>query len=195
MRLSSVVAISSASRLFHSARTSAEGAQPRIPGWMRPAKRDVGNMAGGAEDAFKVPDCFGTVWRSVRIWILVARNLALRFRIDLIQKSSAVVLGKDTSEAPWLMLEWLDILDLDQEHITGLSAFNLERSGKVVDSCEVNILHIICRVIVANLATGPVHTLDFNDLSILDGAIEGHIRMPSIVEAWLFPRGLPPSRP
>ena len=42
MRLSSVVEISSASRLFHSARTSAEGAQPRIPGWMRPAKRTCG---------------------------------------------------------------------------------------------------------------------------------------------------------
>jgi hypothetical protein len=116
--------------------------------------------------------------------------MASRFRIDLIEETSAVVLGKDTSEAPWLMLEWLDILNLDQEHITGLSTFNLERSGEVMDSCEINILHIICRVIVANLATGPVHTLDLDDLSVLDGAIEGHIRMPSIVEAWLFPRGL-----
>lgn len=34
--------ISSPSRLFHSARTSAEGAQPRIPGWMRP-----GNLTWG----------------------------------------------------------------------------------------------------------------------------------------------------
>ena len=116
--------------------------------------------------------------------------MASRFRVDLVEETSAVVLVEDTCEAPWLMLEWLDILDLYQKHITGLSTFNLEWSGEVVDSCEVNILHIICRVIVANLATSPVHTLDFNDLSILDGAIEGHIRMPSIVEAWLFPRGL-----
>lgn len=37
-----VVEISSASRLFHSARISGDGAQPRIPGWMRPAKRTPG---------------------------------------------------------------------------------------------------------------------------------------------------------
>lgn len=35
-------AISSPSRRFHSARTSAEGAHPRIPGWIRPAKRTCG---------------------------------------------------------------------------------------------------------------------------------------------------------
>lgn len=33
---------SSASRRFHSARMEAEGAQPRIPGWMRPEKRTWG---------------------------------------------------------------------------------------------------------------------------------------------------------
>jgi hypothetical protein len=36
------VEMSSPSRLFHNSRTSAEGAQPRIPGWMRPAKRTPG---------------------------------------------------------------------------------------------------------------------------------------------------------
>jgi hypothetical protein len=36
------VEMSSPSRLFHVERTSAEGAQPSIPGWMRPAKRTPG---------------------------------------------------------------------------------------------------------------------------------------------------------
>lgn len=34
--------ISSPSRRFHSARTSAEGAHPKIPGWIKPAKRTCG---------------------------------------------------------------------------------------------------------------------------------------------------------
>ena len=34
--------ISSLSRLFHVVRISADGAQPRMPGWMRPAKRTPG---------------------------------------------------------------------------------------------------------------------------------------------------------
>ena len=42
MRSSLVVLMSSASRRFHSARISAEGAQPRMPGWMRP-----GNLRWG----------------------------------------------------------------------------------------------------------------------------------------------------
>ena len=116
--------------------------------------------------------------------------MASRFRVDLVEETSAVVLVEDTCEAPWLMLEWLDILDLYQKHITGLSTFNLEWSGEVVDSCEVNIPHIICRVIVADLTASPVHTFNLDNLSVLDGAVEGYIRMPSIVEAWLFPCGL-----
>jgi hypothetical protein len=42
MRSSLLAAISSPSRVFHVDRTSAEGAQPRIPGWMRP-----GNLTWG----------------------------------------------------------------------------------------------------------------------------------------------------
>ena len=42
-RLESVLALmSSPSRRFHSARISAEGAQPRMPGWIRPGKRTCG---------------------------------------------------------------------------------------------------------------------------------------------------------
>lgn len=41
-RVSDVVEISSASRLFHSARISGDGAHPKMPGWMRPAKRTPG---------------------------------------------------------------------------------------------------------------------------------------------------------
>jgi hypothetical protein len=36
--------ISSPSRLFHSARISGEGAQPKIPGWIKPAKRTPGML-------------------------------------------------------------------------------------------------------------------------------------------------------
>ena len=39
MRSSLVVLMSSDSRRFQSARMEALGAQPRIPGWMRPGKR------------------------------------------------------------------------------------------------------------------------------------------------------------
>ena len=44
MRLRSVVLIRSASRRFHSARISALGAQPKIPGCIRPGNRTCGML-------------------------------------------------------------------------------------------------------------------------------------------------------
>lgn len=94
-----------------------------------------------------------------------------RLGIDLVQESTTVLLGEYPREAPRLMLEWLYILYFDQQQITLLGSLNLEGSGEVVDLREIDVSHVIRRVIVANLATGPVHALDFDRLVVLDGAI------------------------
>ena len=53
-----LAAARSPSRLFHSAKTSADGAQPRMPGWMRPANltcgmwREVQKMPSKSHMAF-----------------------------------------------------------------------------------------------------------------------------------------------
>ena len=89
----------------------------------------VGDVAGGAEDAFKVPDCFGA---GMEGRLVVARGWSgwglgdLRIRIDLVKETSPVVFVKDACEAPWLLLERLHILDLHHKNISRFGAFHLE---------------------------------------------------------------------
>ena len=92
----------------------------------------------------------------------------LRFRIDFIEESTAIVFVEDTGEAPGLFLERLYVLDLDNEDVSWFGIFNLERTGQVVDLGQVDILHVICTVVVANLSSSPINAFNFNDFSILD---------------------------
>ena len=101
-------------------------------------------------------------------------DLSSRIRIDLIQKSTTVLLVEYSCEAPWLILKWLNVLDLNYEHIARLGCFNLERSGQVVNLGQINILHVISAVVVPNLSSSPVDAFNLDNLSILDRATEGN---------------------
>jgi hypothetical protein len=36
---------------------------------------------------------------------------------------------EDSGESPWLIFEWLHVLDLDDQDIAGLGGFDVERAG------------------------------------------------------------------
>lgn len=74
-----------------------------------------------------------------------------------------------TGEAPRRVLERLHILDIDNEHITRLSRLDLEGTTQVVHFRQINITDIVCRVVVLDLASRPVDTLDLDSFAILDG--------------------------
>ena len=93
---------------------------------------------------------------------------SLRFRVDLVEESSAIVFVEDTSEAPGLFLEGLYVLDFDDEDISWFGVFDFERTGQVVDLGQVDILHVICTIIVANLSSCPINAFNLNNFSILD---------------------------
>lgn len=42
-----------------------------------------------------------------------------------------------------------------------------------MDAGEIDILHVVGAVVVADLAAGPVDAFDLDDFAILDGAGEG----------------------
>ena len=97
----------------------------------------------------------------------------LRLRINLVQEPSSIVLRKDSSESPGLLIEWLYVLDLQHQNITRLCCLNIKRSSEVVDLGEVDTAHVIGAVVVADLSTGPVYTLNLNDFIVLDSANGG----------------------
>ena len=99
---------------------------------------DAGDVAGGAKDAFEVPDCL------------------CGLGVVLVKETAAVVFVEYPGEAPGVVLEGLDVHDLYKEDVAGLGAFDLERSGEVVNLGEINVLDIVGAVIVLDLPTCPI---------------------------------------
>ena len=99
---------------------------------------------------------------------VVKRKRSLRFRIDFVEEPTAVIFVEDAGEAPGLLLEGLYVLDLDDEGVSWFGVFNFERTGQVVNLGQIDVLHVICTVIVANLTSCPINAFNLNDFSILD---------------------------
>ena len=93
---------------------------------------------------------------------------SLRFRIDFVEEPTAVIFVEDAGEAPGLLLEGLYVLDLDDEDVSWFGVFNFEGTGQVVNLGQIDVLHVICTVIVANLTSCPINAFNLNDFSILD---------------------------
>lgn len=96
----------------------------------------------------------------------------LRFGVEFVEEATAVLFVEDAGEAPWLVLHGLDVHDLDDEDVARLGGFDLEGPGQVVDLGQVDVLHVVCAVVVADLSTGPVKTFDLDRLAVFDGACE-----------------------
>lgn len=83
------------------------------------------------------------------------RERSIRRRVDLIQKPTAVVLRKHACETPRLVLEGLDVHDFHKEHISGFCVLDLEGAAQVVNLRQVDILDVVGRIIVTDLAASP----------------------------------------
>ena len=97
-----------------------------------------------------------------------------RVRVDLVKEASPIVFVKNAGEAPRLLLERLDILNLHYKDISWLGAFHLKGARQVVNLGKVDVLHIIGAVVVANLPSCPVYALYLEDFSIFDFGCEGN---------------------
>jgi hypothetical protein len=96
----------------------------------------------------------------------------LRLGIDLVQEPAAIVLVKNAREPPRLVLEWLYVLNLHEEHISRFGRFNLERAREIVDLSQVDVQDIVSTVIVLDLSARPVQAFDLDRLSIFDRSAE-----------------------
>jgi hypothetical protein len=51
-----------------------------------------------------------------------------------------------------------------------------------MDLGEVDIAHVICRVIVADLATSPIYAFDLDGFTGFDGAVGGVLGVPAVLD-------------
>lgn len=89
-------------------------------------------------------------------------------RVQLVQEPASVLPVKHTGKSPWLLLERLHVFDLDAEDVAWLRAGDFKRPGEIVNTAKVDVLHIVSRVIIANLATSPIKTFNFDGFSVTD---------------------------
>lgn len=137
------------------------------------SKTDVRDVAGGAEDAFKVPDCFCSTILSDIVDMDSCVSCS-RVWIDLVQKATTVLLVKDSCEAPRLILERLDVLNFDDEYVSWLGTFNFERPRQIMYLGKIDIPHILGRICISYLTTGPVHAFNLRHFAVLDLATKGN---------------------
>lgn len=50
-----------------------------------------------------------------------------------------------------------------------------------MDLGQVDVPHVVCRIVVADLPARPVDALDLDGLTVRDGAGEGNVRVPSVL--------------
>src|SRR6185437_2261688 len=82
----------------------------------------------------------------------------LRIMID--EETAAILARKNAGEAPRRCRQIADIEEIDDQQIARLRAFTTERPAKIMNLGEIDIAHIVCAVIVFDLAAGPVKTFD-----------------------------------
>lgn len=63
-------------------------------------------------------------------------------------------------------------MDLYDEDVTWLGGLDLKGPGKIVDLGEIDVLHVVGAVVIADLTAGPVDAFDFDHLAILNGPVE-----------------------
>ena len=96
-----------------------------------------------------------------------------RVRVDFVKEAPSVVFVKNAGEAPRLLLERLHVLNFHYKDISRLGAFHLKGTREVVNLGEVNVLHIVGAIVVANLPSCPVYALYLEDFSIFNFSCEG----------------------
>lgn len=62
---------------------------------------------------------------------------------------------EDARETPRLVLEGLNVHDLDEQQVSLISPFDLEGPGQIMNPGEVDVPHVIGRVIILDLTTSP----------------------------------------
>jgi hypothetical protein len=106
-----------------------------------------------------------------------------RLRINLIQKPPTIRLPKNPRKPPRRLLQRLHILNLHNQHVPRLRGLDVERAGQVVDFREVDIPHVVGRVVVADLSAGPVDAFDFDDFVGGDGGVGGVGGVPAVLSS------------
>src|ERR1700733_5646191 len=110
----------------------------------------------------------------------------LRQREMLGEEAAAILLGKEAVEAPEAFLLRTDIKQIDHQKVAGLRAFDTDRTREEMHDRQVDVAHVIGRVVVLDEAAGPVIGLDDEIVARINPRHNRNIRMPAVVDHVIF---------
>jgi hypothetical protein len=83
-----------------------------------------------------------------------------------------------------MVLERLDILNLDQEHISWFGGLNLEGTREIVYLGQIYVFDVVGTVVVLDLAASPIHAFYLDRLSIFDSTAKWNCDLIVSIRAW-----------
>jgi|GEM_PF-7062047 len=110
----------------------------------------------------------------------------LRQREVIGEEAAAVLLGEEAVEAPQALLQRTDVEQVDDEQIAGLGALDADRAGQEVHDREIDVAHVIGRVVVLDEAASPVDGLDNEIVTRTDPLDDRNLGMPTVVDLVVF---------
>ena len=122
------------------------------------------HMAGVRVEARDIPDRF------------------LRQREMIGEKAAAVLLGEEAVEAPQALRQRADVEQIDDQQIAGLGALDADRARQEVHDRQIDVAHVVGRLVVLDEAAGPVVGLDDEIVAGLDPGHHRDVGMPAVVD-------------
>ncbi len=98
------------------------------------------------------------------------------------QEAAAVLLGKEAVETPQALLQRADVEQIDHQQIARLGALDTDRAGQEVHDRQIDVAHVIGRIVVLDEAAGPVVGLDDEIIARIDPLHHRDLWMPAIVD-------------
>ena len=106
----------------------------------------------------------------------------LRQRKVIGEKAAAVLLGEEAVEAPQALRQRADVEEVDDQEIAGLGALDADRAGQEVHDGEIDIAHVVRRLVVLDEAAGPVVGLDDEIVAGLHPRDDRNVGVPAVVD-------------
>jgi hypothetical protein len=129
---------------------------------------DAGDVARRGVEALDVPDRF------------------LRQREMIGQEAAAVLFREEAIKTPEAFLERTDVEQIDHQKIAGLRALDADRAGQEVHDRQVDVAHVVRRIVVLDEAAGPVDGLDDEVVARVDPFHDRNVGMPAVVDLVVF---------
>src|SRR5579863_3728536 len=110
----------------------------------------------------------------------------LRQREVFGEEAAAILLGEEAVEAPEALLLRPNVEQIDHQEVAGLGALDADRPREEVHDRQIDIAHVVGRIVVLDEAAGPIVGLDDEIVARIDPRHDRHIGMPAIVDHVIF---------